>query len=69
MVCGHLLLAIFEDGFYQLVVYDTNAFNRIRNVPNILIKHPVSKIELIEQDSQVVLSVGHDMAIYNMKNG
>lgn len=69
MVCGHLLLASFEDGFYQLVVYDTNGFVKIRNVPNILVKHPVSKIELIEQDSQAVLYVGHDMAIYKLKNG
>jgi len=69
MICGHLLLASLEEGFYQMVVYDTNAFVKIRNVPNILIKHPVSKIELIEQDSQAVVFVGHDMAIYHLKTG
>ena len=44
MTCGHLLLASLEDGFYQMVVYDTNSFGKIRNVPNILIKHPVTRI-------------------------
>jgi hypothetical protein len=69
MTCGHLLLTTLEDGFYQMVVYDTNSFGKIRNVPNILIKHPVTRIELIEQDSKVVLHIGHDLAIYNMNNG
>jgi hypothetical protein len=69
MTCGHLLIAVLEDGFYQLVVYDANSFAKIRNVPNILVKHPVTKIELIEQDSQVVLHIGHDLSIYNMKTG
>lgn len=69
MMCGHAILAVFEDGFYQMVVYDTNSFTRIRNVPNILIKHAISRFELIEQDSQAVVYMGHDMSIYYLKNG
>lgn len=69
MTCGHLLLASFEDGFYQLVMYDTNAFVKVKNIPNILVKHPVTGIQLIEQDSQVVLYIGHDMGVYTLKTG
>jgi hypothetical protein len=37
-------MAVLEDGFYQLVVYDANSFAKIRNVANIMAKHPVTRI-------------------------
>jgi hypothetical protein len=69
MASGHLLLASFENGFYQVVMYDTIVFAKIKNVSNILLKHPVTKIELIKQDSQVVLYIGHDMGVYTLRSG